>query len=203
MKQIIWCLILAAIAILATLTQLDRQSRYQSELAELVPQNMRHFAQYHSTDAALEQQDKAAALIEARLLAARRPIPAEHLRLLASAHLLNGENAAGAAALQLAGQRGWRDAPTQFAMLSAAIAQGNELGAVRRYFALWVQGENRDALKPVSRTVFASVKAQVEAARLLNTNGRWQRAFIRDGLRDLPPEHAAPIRSALEPSLID
>ncbi|MEP4783979.1 MAG: hypothetical protein ABJX46_04565, partial [Erythrobacter sp.] len=163
MKQTLWCFTLAAIGVLAMLTQLDRQSRYQSDLAELVPENMRYFAQYHSAEAALSRGDGAAALTEARTLVARRPIPAGHLRLLASAQLLNEENGAGTATLQLAGQRGWRDTPTQFALLSFAEAQRDGTQMARRYFAIWVQQENREALKPWAKIVFANPDALAEA----------------------------------------
>ena len=62
MKQALWILILLAAAALTAGAQIDRQSRYAPPAAELVPNPLRSFAQYHAASAAIASGDGAAAL---------------------------------------------------------------------------------------------------------------------------------------------
>ena len=198
MKQAAWLFLLALVGIIAGLAQLDRQSRYDAELAVFVPDMLAGFARAQQAEASLETGDNAGALSQSRALLARRPMPAEHLRMLAEAHLLSGNNSAASTAIQMAGQRGWRDPVTQRAMLAMAQENGDHTQAARRYLALWIVLPNRAQLTPLAESIFTHPAARTEAARLLSNRKIWQRSFICSGLPQLPPTHAADIARRLE-----
>ncbi len=198
MKQVLWLSLLACVGIIAALAQLDRQSRYDAELDAYVPDQFAGFALAQRAEASLESGDNALALSQTRALLARRPMPAEHLRMLAEAHLLSGSNETASTAVQMAGQRGWRDPVTQRAMLAMAQEIGDHKQAARRYLALWIIALDRPQLAPIAKSIFAHPATRAEAARLLSTRKIWQRSFICDGLPQLPPAHAADIERRLE-----
>ncbi|MEO9461543.1 MAG: hypothetical protein ABJ242_02300 [Marinomonas sp.] len=198
MKQALWLLLLVIVGVIAAFAQLDRQSRYDAQLEAFVPDIMAGFALEQRAEAALERGDDTAAQLQARALLARRPMPASHLRMLAEAHLLSGDNDAASTAIQMAGQRGWRDPVSQRTMLAASQEAGDHVGAARRYFALWIVAPNRSQLAPVAAEILAHPDARAEAARLLSSRKIWQRSFICDGLPQLPRAHAADIQRQLE-----
>ena len=81
----LWRIALGMLSLVAIGAQLDRASYLRPELAILVPQPFRSFAQPTTALVALATGDSTTARAEAQRLVRRRPIPAEHLFTLAMA----------------------------------------------------------------------------------------------------------------------
>ena len=170
--------------------QLDRQARVSPTLATLVPETFRAFAQAKIATEALQDGDAALAVKEAELLVARRPIPAENLRLLAQAQALNDQTSEGVVTIQYAAQRGWRDPLAQETMLRFAMAAGDEAEASRRYAALFLNGSTQDALLgEIGEQLFADPQgnATLAFAEIVGGSDRWPTLFLRRGANVLPP----------------
>lgn len=183
----LWALLLGAIAVLALGAQLDRQSRYDPQLAPLVPSPFRAFSQYHLAVAAASTEDRAAALQEARRLVARRPLPAEHLSLLAQAQMRKDSAGVGLATIQLAAQRGWRDPTAQHARLRLALAAGDGREAGLRLAAIWALARDDAQLRDLAPLVLADENARQALAELLAEEPRWANAVWQRGPRLLEP----------------
>lgn len=175
MTRFLWPLLLLLIALVATSAQLDRQSRYHPELAAQVPPAFRSFAAFHL---ARDVSDDAQALHRARLLVARRPLPAEHLSLLASAQLRRVPQWRGLLTIQQAARRGWRDLPAQHAMLGFALKAGDSQEAAARLAALLVLETNERALAPTARIALEPADVRQEFAQILASNPNWQTPVI-------------------------
>ncbi len=188
MKQALWLIALVLIGLVTTGVQLDRQARVSGDLAAPVPTPFRAFAQERLATRTLAASDSNQALAEAQRLVARRPLPAEHLRILAIAQALNQNDTGSLQTLQTASQRGWRDPITQEAVLRLAIETGNHREAARRYAALMAMPNTSNPLlselgeaaleTPDGRSTFAAVLAPAK---------RWHRTFLRRGLPNLKP----------------
>lgn len=192
--RVIWIALILGAAAVTSYAQLDRQARYSPALAANVPDAFRAFAQTHVTVSALQGKNPEAALQEAKRLVERRPVPAEHLRLLALAHYEAGTPNQAAVAIQLAAKRGWRDLPAQEAMLRLALEAGDGAEAARRYAAILQNNAgSNDVLIDLGEQVFSGDEENAEAARLtmttlLASGARWQSRFIDRGARSLPPD---------------
>ena len=187
--RVIWFGSIAMIAIVGLFAQLDRQSRYSPELSAAVPEAMRSFSQYHYAAAATTAAtDPDIALIEARRLLERRPMPAEHLSLLASAQGAAGRQVYGLQTIQSAARRGWRDTAAQSAMLRLAIVSDDGIEAARRLAAIWALAPSDDVLSNVAPQVLARPDAMAEFARLLASSPRWESAVRQRGPRVLPED---------------
>jgi hypothetical protein len=81
----------------------------------------------------------------------RRPIPAEGLSLYAAALLANGKTDAGAAVLQVAAGRGWRDRFVQRVVILSALQQDTPEIAANRVIALWRLGETGNWLEDLTQ----------------------------------------------------
>lgn len=187
----LWVLFILGIAIVTAGIQLDRQSRYVPTFAASVPEPLRAFSQRHAVKAALEGGDDQLALEEARKLVARRPMPAEHLRLLSLAEFEAGQIAEGSYSIQLAARRGWRDRPAQRTMLELALGVGDQAEAARRYAALFVRQSETDAeLRELAQKVFApgTDEARSVFAQIVAGAQRWHRIYLRKGPAVIPPE---------------
>jgi len=147
-----WYLALAIIALVATGVELDRQGRFTPWLAARVPEPFQADSLVAVTKLALERKDSLQAEALAQKLVMRRPIPAEALSLYAEGLLTNGKEEAGAAALQTAAGRGWRDRFVQRVVILSALQQGAPEIAAQRVAALWRLGERADWLKDLTRT---------------------------------------------------
>lgn len=190
-SRALWIIAVIAIAIVTASVQLDRQARIAPGLASSVPEPFRAFAQRHMTADALLAQDEVLALKEAQQLVARRPMPAEHLRMLSLAQFAAGKSDQSVYTIQLAARRGWRDQPSQSTMLRLALAAGDEAEAARRYAALFSQGGvDESELKGLGDLVFGegSEEARVQLAQVVTGASRWQRIYLRKGPSVLPPE---------------
>lgn len=188
--RLIWIAALIAVAAVTSFAQLDRQARYSPHFASSVPERFRAFAQAHIVAAAIDGDDDELAVAEARRLVARRPIPAEHLRLLALAQFNAGQPAA-TTSIQLAAQRGWRDVATQEAMLRLALGIGDNGEAARRYAALLQsKASNKDLLVELGPEIFGAAGDEGSAVftKIIAGNVRWKGAFLNRGAQVMPAD---------------
>ena len=199
--RLIWIAALIAIGAVTSIAQLDRQSRYAPNMAAHVPAEFRAFAQAHITADAIDKAEANLALAEARRLVERRPVPAEHLRLLALAQF-KADDPRAATTIQLATQRGWRDPSAQEAMLRLASGTGNMEEAARRYAALLQnKASDEDMLLEFGRPVFAGSESKARAVfvDLLVSGARWQSTFLARGAQVMPADaYLAIIRASAE-----
>lgn len=198
MMHIAWPILLLGVAVIAAAAQLDRQTRRDPQLSPLVPWPARSFAQRHVAAEALGGDDKALALAEARRLIQRRPVPAEHLRLLAEAQLSAGEPAAAYRTIQLAARRGWRDRATQEATLLIALEAGDDAEAARRLAALWVLDPRAERLPALAARVLESEEARETLSLIAADAPRWRGRFLASGGRVIAPDVFADLTARIE-----
>lgn len=181
---------LLALALLTTFLQLDRQSEITPALAAMVPEPLRGYAQVQIAGAAAESEDSALGLAEARRLVRRRPVPAEHLTLLALAQTRAGEVEQAGLTVQIAGQRGWREPLAQEAVLRLALEAGDKPEAARRYTALFLRGATPDALlREVGPAVLDETggPGQQTLVDIISGTDRWNEMFLRRGVKVMSP----------------
>lgn len=176
-----WFSLLLVLALIAAGAQLDRQSRRDATLAPLVPTPFRSFALERLTISTVRVAAPADAIRAARLLVERRPVPSEHLSLLAIAEARNGNTAGAGVLVQKAAQRGWRDSIAQKAMLSIAFSAGDMTEATHRLAALWAMREDQRRLIDTTNQLLATPAGQAAMADALTTDGRWKKAFLSAG----------------------
>ncbi len=192
----LWLAALLGIAAFTSALQFDRQSEAAPQIAPLVPAPLRGYAQTQITAAALERDDPAAALAEAKELVRRRPMPAEHLTLLAVAQARAGEADAAVFTIQLAAQRGWRDPVAQETLLRLAVAAGDKPEAARRYAALFRSNATADELLiEFAPQVLgeAGGAGQATFAAILAEAPRWNEQFLQRGAQVMPPASFAEV----------
>lgn len=195
----IWRLLLVAIGLVTIGVQVDRQTRRTPALAQSVPAPFRSAAQLPVAAYALAGDDPAFALAEAERLVRRRPLPAEHLRVLAQAQFASGELDESTLSVQYAAQRGWRDPLAQEAMLRLALAAGNAPEAARRYAALFLRRDTKDALleelgQPVLEE--AGGEGRKTLIEIVGGGDRWHNQFLNRGPRVMPPDAFVEITAA-------
>jgi hypothetical protein len=194
--RIAWFAAIALVACVTLFAQIDRQSRVAPELASAVPAPFRAFAQPRFVADAIQSKDPQRALEEARLLVMRRPIPAEHLRLLAIAQIEAGQAEDAMITIQLAGKRGWRDRFAQETVLRLALAAGDEPEAARRYAAL-LRNKTiaNDLLVELASPVLGGENSagRAEFVRIISESDRWNRYFLSRGAVVIPGETFADI----------
>ncbi|MEP3052404.1 MAG: hypothetical protein ABJO41_13675 [Erythrobacter sp.] len=185
----IWIFCLAMMALIAAGAQLDRQSRYVPSLAQYVPYPFRGFAQKHFAADALATEEPEWALIQAQRLVAARPLPAEHIRMLALAQAVSDENSGALATFQFAAQRGWRDPIVQDTMLRLAIAAEDPGESARRFAALIANpSSDLELLKELGPGALNSAASRQAFAVILAQSERWHSTFLRRGAQSLPPQ---------------
>ena len=190
-KNIIWYAGLVAIAIVTVAVQTDRQTRRTPAIAASVPEPFRSAAQLPIAAYAVAGDDHMLALAEAEKLVRRRPIPAEHLRVLAQAQFLAGDVAESSLSIQYAAQRGWRDPLAQETMLRLALEAGNSPEAARRYAALFLRRDTEDALllelgPPVLEE--AGGEGRQTLIGIVGGGERWHNQFLGRGARVMPAD---------------
>lgn len=188
--RIIWITALLGIGALTTVLQLDRQSELSPDMAPRVPAPLRNYAQVVIAANALEHSDKAAALAAAETLVRRRPMPAEHLTLLAAAQAQSGKADQANYTIQLAATRGWREPLAQQTMLRLAVAAGDKAEAGRRYAALFRSNATPDALLiELAPAVLGEPggTGQQTFAQVLAGAPRWYEMFLQRGNAVMPP----------------
>ncbi|MCU0948866.1 MAG: hypothetical protein MUF47_11535 [Porphyrobacter sp.] len=194
--RIIWAAAMAVLALVTVQLQLDRQAAREPAYAQLVMDPFRANAQFIIAGRALYRQDTDTALAEARKLVMRRPIPAEHLSLLAGAFAQGGQVPPAALAVQYAARRGWRDPIAQEARLRLALEAGDKPEAARRFVALMVAGTKNQALTAeLGKTIFGTPSPEAEAVvvDLISETDRWHPVFLWRGVTDLPADAFARI----------
>ena len=185
-----WTGLMIVLALFAGGAQLDRQSRRTPILAPLVPPMFRNYAQSQEVYNTVRSAEPSKALAEARLLVQRRPIPSEHLSLLAIAMVRNGDNGKAFLLVQKAAQRGWRDSLAQQAMLKIAMDVGDMAEASRRLAALWGIDETQMPLAEATAKVLASAEGRKAMASTMSADGRWISAFLARSSA-VKPQHLA------------
>lgn len=173
-----WIGLMVFLGVLASGAELDRQSRRTPMLATAVPQMFRSFSQARLVFSTVRSAEPAEALAAAQLLVQRRPIPAEHLSLLAIATVRSGDNEKAFLLLQKAAQRGWRDSIAQQTMLDIAIKAGDLPEATRRLAALWGIRESQMPLAEATAKLLATADGRKAMAATMANNGRWTSAFL-------------------------
>ncbi|MHA7820237.1 MAG: hypothetical protein ACX930_11375 [Erythrobacter sp.] len=189
--RILWLAALAAVAMVTVGVQLDRQARTAHTLAASVPEPFRSSAQLPYAAYTLAGDNPELALAEAEKLVRRRPLPAEHLRLLSQAQFAAGRLEEGTITIQYAAQRGWRDPLSQEAMLRLAIYAGDSPEAARRYAALFLRRDTKDALlKEVGPAVLAEPggAGRQTLIEIVGGGERWHNTFLRRGSRVMQPD---------------
>lgn len=171
-------LILAALAVVAVGAELDRASYERAELAPLVPRPFRSFAQPTLTMLALITSDPAVAKNEAQLLVRRRPMPAEHLYMLALADQRAGDAKDAAAASLLATERGWRARPVQIAAARSALAKGQVEAAANRVAALWALQPGDPVVPELTGALLAQRQGPEAFAARMAATRVWQNAAL-------------------------
>jgi hypothetical protein len=197
--RIIWFAALLGLALLTTFIELDRQSEATPMLAGLVPEPLRGYAQARVAGEAAEGDDAALALAEARRLVRRRPVPAEHLTLLALAQTKAGEVEQAGLTVQIAAQRGWREPLAQEAVLRLALEAGDKPEAARRYAALLLRPATPDnLLRELAPAVLGEPggAGQRTLVDILSGTDRWHSAFLNRGAQVIPPSAFADIVTA-------
>lgn len=187
--RVIWWSALLALAVVTTFLQLDRQSEANPALASLVPVPLRGYAQVPIAGMASEGDDAALALAEARRLVRRRPVPAEHLTLLAVAQTKAGAADQAGLTIQIAAQRGWREPLAQEAVLRLALAAGDKPEAARRYAALFLRAATPDTLlREYGPAVLDEPDGpgQRTLVDIVSGTDRWNDNFLRRGLQVMP-----------------
>ncbi len=188
--RILWITALLGVAAVTAALQLDRQSEGAPQFAPLVPAPLRSYAQAQIAAAALEGDDPAAALEAAKELVRRRPMPAEHLTLLAAAQAKAGEADAATFTIQLAAQRGWRERVAQETMLRLAVAAGDKPEAARRYAALFRNNATaNELLMEFAPQVLGEPGGAGQAAfsDILAGAPRWYEQYLQRGAQIMSP----------------
>lgn len=173
-----WRIALALIAVVAIGAELDRASYLRPELAIVVPQPFRSFAQPTTALLALATGDSATAQEETRRLVRRRPIPAEHLFTLAMAEIRNGHPRAFADAFRAASTRGWRYPPLQVAAAQAALASGDVKAAANRVAALWAEDAANPSVAPLTKALLEAPGGPEAFAIPLAQTHVWSENFV-------------------------
>ncbi|QZH76388.1 MAG: hypothetical protein JY451_07610 [Erythrobacter sp.] len=195
----IWFTLLTLLALLATVAQVDRRSRYDGELASLVPSAYVGFASEQRTRQALAQGYGERALAEAQRLLRYRPLPANHLTMLALAEGMQSNAASATAALEVAAARSWRDPLPQAASAQAALTQGEHTIAAQRVSALLATGELPDRAGELFARLVASPEGREAMAARYAAPGHWQaNSLTGAALVARPPDIARALELALE-----
>jgi hypothetical protein len=176
--RLLWSAALAALAVVAVAAQLDRASLQRPELSVIVPRPFRSFAQSPAALIALATADGASAQTEARRLVRRRPMPAEHLFILAMAEMRRGQSAKFAADFRAASTRGWRFGPLQASAAQAALTSGDLPAAANRIAALWAADADNPSVRPLTTALLrAPGGAEAFAVPLAQTRV-WSSNFL-------------------------
>lgn len=185
-----WRAAMALLAAIAVMAQLDRASVLRPEVSLIVPPAFRSFAQSPIALIAMTQGDAPKALEEARRLVRRRPLPAEHLFVLAMADLQSGRTQGFADAFRTASTRGWRFGPLQVFAAQTALERGDVRGAANRVAALWAAEADNPSREPLTRALLAAPGGADAFAVPLAQTHVWSDKFLAGGADLAPPQVA-------------
>jgi hypothetical protein len=187
--RLTWIAGMLVLAMLTAFLQIDRQSSLTPSLAPLVPSPLRSEAQVQIAAAAVSGDDSKRALQEASTLVMRRPVPAEHLTLLAVAQTKASQLEQAGVTIQIAGQRGWREPVSQEAVLRIALQAGDKAEAARRYAALFLRSATPDdLLRELGPAVLDETDGpgQRMLVDIISGTDRWNGNFLRRGVQVMP-----------------
>lgn len=170
----IWIAALAGVAIVTGFAQLDRSTRYTPSLARLVPPAFQGFAAQRLAAEAIVAKDLGDAQAFSQRLIRHRPLPAEHMLLLARTATMRGDEARAFNALDAASLRGWRDPLTQLMAGEAALAGANHEAAAQRLAAMLATGALPEMARSLAGRLIATPEGRGAMARQLAGEGRWQ-----------------------------
>ena len=190
--RLVWWSALAVVALVTLAAQLDRSARFSPSLAPLVPQAFAGFAAERTAQRAVLSQEPEVALASTRALIAVRPLPSEHLSLLAQAQIRAGEEQAAIATLQAATKRGWRDPLAQLAAAQAAVADGAHEAAALRLQALFATGKMPDQSIATLALLLASQGGREAFAKRLVEGARWPANLLNPASFAIAPSDLAP-----------
>lgn len=179
--RFVWPLAVAGLALCTSAAQLDRASRRQPALATIVPAPFRSFAQERLAIDTVRSADPAIALETTRTLVRRRPLPAEHMSLLAIAAESSGQREQSAQLIQEAARRGWRDSIAQQAMFDISLGAGDPIEAAHRLAALWALREDQVPVSDLTARLLATPQGRTAMAETLVAGGRWTSQFLSWG----------------------
>lgn len=186
---VLWRVVLLAIGIIAFGVQFDRQTRRTPAVAESVPELFRSDAQLRVAALTVAGEYPDLGLAEAEQLVRSRPLPAEHLRVLAEAQFAAGRVDQSALTIQYAAQRGWRDPLAQESMLRLALDAGDNAEAARRYAALFLRRDTADSLlEELGGPVLSEKGGEGRQTLVAIVAGgkRWHNQFLGRGSRVMP-----------------
>lgn len=173
-----WYGFIALVALIVTGAELDRATRRAPHLVPLVPGIFRSFAQMHETVATVRKAPPDVALATARTLVERRPVPAEHLTLLAIAEERAGHREKSGYLIQAAARRGWREPLAQEAMFNIALMARDPAESARRLVAIMSTQSETEALPELVARQLATPAGRQAMAAQLATGGRWTGQFL-------------------------
>jgi len=192
-RKALWLGIWLAIGLVAVFLQIDREARRKPYLAENVPTVFRGFANAQRALAALSADQSQAAFDHAAMLVRYRPVPAEHMSLLALAAAANGRDALANRAILVSAARGWRDPVAQLVVLKGAIDAGEWEVAADRLTALWAADATGEIVEEGSQLLAASPEGRKVLAARLAQDPVWRDRYLGWAAAKLPPESSAEI----------
>lgn len=186
--RVIYWLALLVTVVMCFIVQIDRQALVQPQLAEIVPDWLGGAAKEHRAEAALQTGNDSEGLELAGELMRSRPMPAEHLALLAQAQILSDNSDAGIATLQTAAARGWRVPPVQLAVAQGAIQIGEYGTAADRLAATIAVGAQNELSSQLIAQMLARPEGRAAFAERLGGEGYWQLRFFRSARAAAPQD---------------
>lgn len=172
-RSLLWVFVLL-LAGVATVAQLDHQSRISPGLAFAIPQGLGGSAARERSKINLQAGNTDAALADAEVQLSRRPMPAESLTILALTSLAAGDIDRGRSALSAASRRGWREPISQLASGQSALSQAEFRIAAQRVTALLSSGQLTDQALALLGDLVETPAGQEAFAERLAAYGRWQ-----------------------------
>lgn len=196
MIRVLWTTILGCLAIAVIGLELDRASRFDRELARMVPTSFRTFAFGPLIKAEMIAGNFENALALARQQLIARPMPAESVSDLAFAQLANGLTEEGVRTYEVAATRGWRDPDTQLMMASFA-AENTEWDEAAKRLAGFLAANSRTPQRDAAALQLLTRPELIRAlGRLLGRNPVWRERVLAWSASELSPAALAQMVTA-------
>ncbi|WP_156135566.1 hypothetical protein [Novosphingobium malaysiense] len=181
-------MLLAIIGVLATLAQLDRHAYDVPAYAKFVPSRFADFSLFREAVNKVGHGSSRQAVVVARRLVEKHPIPAESLTILALAEIQAKNEDLGSRALVFSAQRGWREPLAQKAVAVAASEADQWDVAADRLSALWRASPDDADVREFSEMLLAHPEVQTQFAKRLVGRDSWALGFLHWAAHNLPPE---------------
>ena len=175
------------VAVVATLAQLDQQSRLSPAYAAIVPDSFSGNAARERSRIALKLGEGQRAEDAARVQVSLRPMPAESLSILALAAVQAGDIEMARDALGAASQRGWREPVSQLASGQSALEQGQYAIVAQRIHALLATGRFTEPAHALLAQLVATPQGRAAFAEQLAGAGRWQNGLLTSAYDSVEP----------------